>query len=556
MKLSVSAGRKLKYGGTSVALTAIVLALVIIVNLFFALLVQRFSWYVDLTPDLHFTISDECFELIGGAGEKTPIKMLDKFRAENKEYNKNNGLTESSEGYRDENVKVNILFGMERDKILADQTMEYVIRNADELAAKYKDYITVEAVDMVRNPSRFTKYLSSNTETIPRDSIIVECGGEYRVRSLRSFYLFDQASGDPIAYNGEKAFASAILAVTRADVPLACYTVNHGESFPDMEKDENGKISAPFLDVLEDAGYRVQPIDLMKEDIPETCRLLITFDPIQDFIATREGDAAQSELDKLDDFLANKNAFMVFMSPTPYDGAKGLGNLEDFLSEWGLAFKRHTDGEPYKVKDNVDYTTSYSDVIATYVDSGVAKGWNASLTAGEGNNPYIVFPDSTALTYAEGYPLGYSSTYHRQVYDLFVSSEHATAWAGDREIASATKTDPLKLMAVSAQQYTTQEDNRGNALEEFAYVMLSGSTEFATRENLETYANSDFLLSAFQLSGQEPVPVGLTYKRFANYDINSMKGSEATQYMIVLTIVPVLVSLCAGIFVIVRRKNR
>ena len=58
MKLSVSAGRKLKYGGTSVALTAIVLALVIIVNLFFALLVQRFSWYVDLTPDLHFTISD------------------------------------------------------------------------------------------------------------------------------------------------------------------------------------------------------------------------------------------------------------------------------------------------------------------------------------------------------------------------------------------------------------------------------------------------------------------------------------------------------------------
>ena len=381
MKLNMSTGRKLKYGGTSVALTALVLALVIVINLIFALLVQRFSWYVDLTPDLHFTISDECYELIGGEGETTPVKMVDKFRTENKAYNQANGLSAGSAGYRDENVKITILFGMERDKILSDETMEYVLRNADELAVKYPDHISVETVDMIRTPSRFTKYLSSNTESIPRDSVIIECGSEYRVRSLKSFYLFNESS-EPIAYNGEKAFAASILAVTRADVPVACYTVNHGESFPDMEIDENGNISAPILDVLADAGYRVQPLDLAKEDIPETCRLIVTFDPRQDFIAGKDGAVEQGELEKLDDFLADKNAFMVFMSPTSYDGAKGLERLEEFLAEWGLAFRRDN-GEPYKVRDTANNLLGdTSDVIAQYVDEGVGKGWSASLTSG------------------------------------------------------------------------------------------------------------------------------------------------------------------------------
>ena len=553
MKLSMSAGRKLKYGGTSIALTALVLAIIIIVNVFFALLVQRFSWYVDLTPDLHFTISDECYELIGGEGDNTPIKMIDKFRAENKSYNQSHGLVAGANGYRDENVKITILFGMERDYLLDDDTTEYVLRNADELAVKYPDHVAVETVDMVRNPSRFTKYLSSNTEIIPQDSVIIECGSEYRIRALKSFFLFNE-DGEAIAYNGEKTLASSILAVTRADVPVACYTVNHGESFPDMQEDVNGNITAPFIEALENAGYRPQPIDLSKDEIPETCRLLVTFDPKQDFIGAKAGSVAQSEIEKLDDFLANKNAFMVFMSPSAYDGAQGLTNLEEFLAEWGLAFRR--DGnDPYKVRDDSENILGDSSaVLASYVENELAKAWSASMTGGA-KAPDVVFPDSTAITYAEGYPLGYSSTYKRQVYDLFVTHETAKAWAGDREIAASTKADPLKLMAVSTQQYTTQEGD-GFALDDFAYVMLAGSTEFGSAEYLDHYGNGDFMLSAFQLSGREPVAVGLTYKSFANYEIKSVTSADATRYLVILTVAPVLVSLCVGVFVIVRRKNR
>lgn len=555
MKLKSATGRKLKYGGTSLAITALVLAIVIIVNLFLSLFVNRFSWYIDLTPDMHFTISDECFELIGGEGEDTPIKMVEKFRAENKAYNTANGLSAGAEGYRNENVKINILFCLERDRLLEDDTTEYVLRNAEELAAKYPEYISVETANSKRNPSRFTKYLSSNTETISSDSVIIECGSEYRIRGLRSFYLFNEES-EPIAYNGEKTLASSILAVTRAENPLACYTVNHGESFPDSTTDENGKLSAPFLDLLENAGYRTQALDLSKEQVPESCRLMVVVDPKQDFLSDKDGTSSMSELDKLDDYLANKNALMVFMNPSSYDGASGLKNFEEFLAEWGLAFRRNG-AEPYAVRDEANSILgNSSSVVASYVENDLASGWTESMTNGT-SSPKVVFPNATAIKYSDSYPLGRSATYNRTVYDMFVSHDTAKAWTANEVIAEATKNDPLKLMAVSVQVYTIGQEET-NALEDFAYVMLSGSTEFLSEEYLTSnaYGNGDFMLSAAQMSGREPVAVGLKYKQFANYEIETITSGDATQYMIVLTLVPLLVSLCAGVFVLVRRKNR
>ncbi len=570
MKLKASTGRKLRYGSTSVALTALIIAIVIALNFIVTLVVQRFSVYADLTPDYHFTISDECYELIGGTSDDsvdTPIELVDRFRAENAAYNAANGLTEGSDGYRDEHGMINILFCLERDVLLASATSEYVVRNAEELSAKYPDYISVEFVNSRRNPSRFSKYLKSNTDDIIGvESVIIEYGtNEPRIRSIESFYI--NKDGEPYGYNGEKAFASSILAVTKAEVPLACYTVNHGESFPvSSNLDAAGNNIIPFLDAMESAGYETRPIDLANEEIPPECRVLVVFDPKQDFLAGNDGISEVSELDKLDAFLADKNSLMVFMSPDSYDGEKGLENLEDFLGEWGLAFRR--DGaEPYMVRDTADSISTSSTVVAAYPENPLSIGFTTAMT----NKPMMVFPNATALTYAQGYDrrvttytqdenlsytYAYNSTYGRSVYDLFVTSETAKAYAGDREIAASTKTDPLKLMAISVE--TSLEQEWANAIETSAYVMLCGSTDFATAECLESnaYGNADFMLSALQLTGRDPVPVGLKYKEFANFTIDTITTEETTQYTVILTAVPVLITLAVGVFVIVRRKNR
>ena len=562
--MKTSTSRKLRYGGTSLAITALIIAVVIIINAIMTLLTQRFMWYGDMTPDLHFTISEECFDLIGAVSDEddinSPVEMIDKFRAENKAYNAEKGLVKGDKDYRDENVMINILFPVEPDALDADDTTLYVKENAEELRAKFPDYISTEYVNAINNPKRFERYLSSNVEKISLDSIIIECGSEFRIRTLRSFYIFDKDT--PFAYNGEKAFASSILAVTRSEMPLACYTVNHGESFPvSAEVDENGNALIPFLDVLENAGYRAQPIDLSKEDIPEACRLLITFNPKQDFISGNTGLQKEGELKKLDAYLESRNAFMVFLDPTTGE----LENLEEFLAEWGLAVRRDGD-DPIVVKDSQNSNlNNYEAVIGNYDTNDLMEGWAEDLSA------KVIFEDAMAIEYARDYKInsqplandpsktfeiGGNPSYNRAVFTMFKSYETASGYAAGREVAKATASDPFKLMGVSVETHYEQE--KYSVIEDSAYVVLCGSTDFASDRYLysNSYGNEDLLLSVFQMCGREPVPVGLDFKEFANYEIEEISTGDATKYTVALTVAPLVIALCAGVFVLVRRKNR
>jgi len=583
MKLKASTQRKLRYGSVSVTLTALIIAAIIIVNVILTLCVQRFTWYIDLTPEPHFTISDACFELIGEIdpddGEDTPIEKLIARRENNKAHNAANNLTEGSEGYEDEDIGINILFGLDRDVLLSNSNAEYVVRIAEELAAKYPDYITVEFANQLLKPSRFRKYQASSTETIESDSIIIECGDQYRIRSLKSFFVFENDTA--IGYNAEKAYASSILAITGAKTPLICYTVNHGESFPDAEYNEDNSIkSAPFLDVIAEAGYRAQPINLETEEIPLECRILVIFNPQQDFIALKDGVAQSSELDKLDNFLLeDRNSVMAFIEPNARHGANGLENLEDFLAEWGLAFRRDGD-DPYIVRDNSNNVGGVSDIVADYSINPLAQGWCEPLLSGEGSDPKVIFPNATALTYSSRYSMSQEThedddgnvigpyqigkegnDQYRKVYDIFYSKTSSSAWAGDREIAQAKNengtVDPFKLMSVSTR--TESETEATGALSDSSYVLLCGSVEFASAEYISSnskFGNRDLLLSTFEMMGREPVPVGLNYLEFANYEIQTITDKESTQYTLTLTLIPIAAALITGIVVIVRRKNR
>ena len=563
MKMKTSTGRKIRYGGTSLAMTALIIAIVIILNAIMTLLTKRFMWYGDMTPDLHFTISEECYELLGEEtdnGLNSPIEMINKFREQNKAENQEKGLVEGDEGYKDEHVMINILFPVEADALESDDTTLYVKENAEELRAKFPDYISTEYVNSISNPKRFQKYLSSNSDKIGLDTLIVECGTDFRICTLRSFYVFN--NNEPYAYNGEKTFASAILAVTRAEMPLACYTVNHGESFPiSAELDDEGKQQIPFLNTLEDAGYRTQPIDLSMEEIPEECRLLITFNPKDDFIASHTGLEKQGEIKKLDDYLADRNAFMVFLDHTTGE----LANLEEFLAEWGLEVYRK-DGEPVVVKDSSkSYDNNPRAVYGDYDVNDIMQGWGEDLTRN------VIFEDAMAINYARDYSstfqplatdksqtfeIGGHKIYNRAVFTMFKTYETAAGYVNEENVHSSSKTEPLKLMCVSTETHYEQE--KYSLVEDSAYVVLCGSTDFASQKYLESDAvgNEDLLLTVFQMCGREPVPVGLDFKEFANYKIESISTGDATKYTVALTVAPIVIALGAGVFVLVRRKNR
>ena len=570
MKMNADTSRKLRYGGVSALLTALIVAVVIIVNVVFSALSQKFLWYTDLTPEPLYTLSEECLDILEHGDDKfeestSPIEMVDKIRAEK--------LAEDP-NFDTSSLSINIIFCSEPDTLESNFMQRCVYTSALELEAAFPDHINVEYHNIHRNPTAVAKYKANSRVTIDTTSVIIEFGTEYRVRAIRSFFTYDDStSTEPWAYNGEKAFTSSILAVTRAESPLACLTYNHGEAFEDET----------FYNTLVDAGYNVQAIDLAAEEIPEECRLIVIFNPDTDFQAP-DGVTDIDEIGKLSDFLDATNSMMVFIdADTPR-----LTNLEEFLEEWGIVFNRYTDisgvENPCYVKESAANTLlmdQSSDKYGyTFKAQYVTAGQGGSLTEEmRSRTPKsIVFGNAMSISYSDLYEVKhfkptddsgapeYDYGYYfmddnrsREVFDVFVSSADAVSVSAGSEVGKATAISPYKLMTLSMERRLVQEDNYGySTMDETSYVFACGSTEFASSTLLQSnsYGNTDLLLTALRTIGREPVPVGLSFKPFADDTIDTVTSAEATQYTVVLAIIPAIASLVCGVVILVRRKNK
>ena len=567
MKFNASNRKKLKMGALSWGLTVVIVSIVIVANVIFSALAQKHLWGVDLTPELLYSLSDDCIALIRDGkdiySEQTtsPIEKIDQVRAEL--------LAEDPDADVD-SVRINIIFCDDPDVVKANKTQRYVYNTALELQEEFPGYINVEHRNIIKNPSSVAKYRETTLTTIDTDSVIVEFGTEYRVRTLRSFFTFNSDSDEePWAYNGEKGFCAAIMAVTRAFSPIACITTNHGEGMYDDE----------LWQTLEDAGYKVQLLDLLAEDIPQDCRLMVVFDPQKDFGTTNGGIVARDndEIAKLDAFLDNSSSLMVFVdADTP-----PLPNFEEFLEEWGIVLDRTQIGEDTVSHMIMDKSQSLDAAGQIFKADYVTTGWGAQLTADMRSRPTppaIIFSNAISLSTPSTYKLTrytpeegsesetnvpYDYYYYngngvnRETFDIFVTSSEAQAYAGGDVVERATESNRMSLMTVTKEIKIKSESNY-SAVDEASYVIACGSTEFAGEAFLQSgaYGNTDALMTAFRTIGREAVPVGLLPNPFADYTIDTITTSEATQYTVVLATIPAVAALALGIVVIVRRKNR
>ena len=54
--------------------------------------------------------------------------------------------------------------------------------------------------------------------------------------------------------------------------------------------------------------------------------------------------------------------------------------------------------------------------------------------------------------------------------------------------------------------------------------------------------------------GRDVVPVGLEFKPFASFEISDITDAEANRYTVLLTVLPAVIVIGVGVFVLVRRK--
>lgn len=497
----------MRYGSMTVYLTIALIAALVLFNAIFSALAKYYTWYIDMTPEQLYSITELCQEQLQDAIDEAeketgkPVKATIYFCEDYNQYEK------GSVGY-------------------------YIYNTAAQLEELYPDTVKVEWFDCWVEKKRAEELgVKASTNVV----LVVEDGGK-RVFNQKEFFVFENGNTtSPVGYDGERVFATTLSSLIKNDRPLAMFTTNHEELFFD----------STLMIALRDAGYNIDWIDLYYKDIPKECELLITFNPNNDFIVS-DGISETDEIEKLNDYMARGGNMMVFLSASSPE----LPSFEAFLAEWGIDIGRTYDketGHPFNamVKDtSVSLTADGYTIYGEYVKEGKGAQITADLQS-KAYTPNVVFSDATVLLPAEGFASKGSATYQkgdRTRSDLFVGSSRAEAWACGAELEGY---DNLPLMTI------TEDASTGGQL------MVSSSIAFAGEKYLQSavFGNFDALLSISRQMGLEDVIYGLRYKPFAANKISSITTSQMLNWTLWLSITPAVLIAGIATFVLVRRKH-
>ncbi len=551
------------------AITIAVVAAVIALNLLVSILGDSQLFYIDIsqvkyrsTKSTMYTLSDACRDMV----EKDIIPMVDQVNDER-----------ASDGK--DPISLKVVFCADRDEIELDSLARVVSYTARSLQKEFPKHIDVQYVNITKNPSAVQKYKTTSAATINNSDIIVEFGTEYLVLNVKSFYLTEASEATPWAYNGEKRLTSMMLSLTRAESPICCITTNHGETL----FDENGKVKeqyTKFIDLIKGAGYKPVFFDLEKEEIPENCRMMICFDPREDFKAFGNlGENNVSEIEKLDKYLDGINSFFYICGA---DAAR-LPALEEYLEEWGVTVGRteNADGEITNlvIEDKVNCTDAGKGqvVVGNYATEGVG----ATLTEDMRERSYppkVIFGNSGVIVPAENYikwhvaaskdgtqgEFYYHSYYKngnaRDMLDIFTTYNTASALADGKVYEIATDNELFKLMTITQEIRNVQESNL-SSVTQTSYVLAMASTDFFSNESLGSaaYGNTDVILSVLRNTGSEVIPTDLELKAIYEYEMAddiAYLENRPDVWIYCLVLIPVTLIFAIGVIVTVRRKYK
>ena len=207
-----------------------------------------------------------------------------------------------------------------------DVTIYWIVQSGQEdsvienLLGKYEslsDHIAV----VKKNPDVYPTFAEQYTdETVQNNSLVVECGDRSRYIGYDDIYL-QEADMYSYTYNtsfdGEGAITSAIDYVVTEDLPQLYVLEGHGEA----------ELPATFAEQIEKENIETQSLSLLTVDeIPEDADCILLYAPASDL--------SQEEAEMLDEYTKNGGKLLVMAGPTEENGT--LENLYSLLSGYGV----------------------------------------------------------------------------------------------------------------------------------------------------------------------------------------------------------------------------
>lgn len=611
--------RKQKHGTFAVAISAAVLAGVILFNVVFALLAKKYVWTIDTTQSDLIAISDYSHELLAGI-DKNQNQYTIYFLADPDEL----------ENYE--------LWGHVTGENNSTWGMSYIY-NLAKLYEKEFPFIKVKQLDMNEDAD----YIRDNF-TLTIGSVIspLTVVIENRSNGLKNYRTYNRddfftISNDVMYFRGDDRFTSSILSLS-GDNPVAYFVEGHGENVGPAGDEENFADASRFAELFAELGYVVKKIDLSEEDFPAEddsdsiggAAVVVLYGPKNDFTG--------EEVNRLREFVNRKNNnLMVFMDPGVDDTPVLDEYLEDF---WGVGFEDNIviadtsdpatssalteDGKTFYADYELKETSPGSALVSSFTNLESLPGafFSAARTiamnsvwSDESESNYVpemstsyklgavykapvlssaefsdgsavcfdddIYDEYVSLYYDEKYEQMYSQYYDSQyekVYEEYYDSnvedftedglsseeieekcrEYALGYIED--MTESFMDSYISLMKSDTLPVMTL--THGSWMYEVSesvscYMLACGSTSFASNAALSNsaYSNRDTLYSAIYLFGRNILPFDIDIVKIDNPYSLSVPDSDVIGWTVFLCGLLPAAAVAAGVIVVVRRRK-
>lgn len=348
-----------KGGSYSLAMTGIVLAILVVVNIFASVLPSTMTHY-DISSTKLYSIT---------SNTKVVVNALEK--------------------------DVTIYWIVQADE------EDDVIEN---LLAKYENLS--EHIEVVKkNPDVYPTFADQYTsEEVSNNSLIVEGGDKSRFIGYSDIYLTEENMASysyDRFFDGEGAITSAIDYVVSEELPQLYILEGHGEA----------ELSAAFSEQIEKENMETTTFSLLNEDsVPEEADCVLIYGP--------SSDISEEEKDILSEYVKGGGKLMVLAGPLEEGTLKNLNSLlEDYNVEITDGIVVESDREhyafqaPYILLPEIGSSEITEPLIEEnyYAIMPIAQGLKVSDTSGAVTE--LLTTSETAFSKAAGYDI---STYEKE----------------------------------------------------------------------------------------------------------------------------------------------
>lgn len=483
---------------SSLALTIVVIAVAVILNVLIYLLDVNYGLYLYAPENDGYTVSDSASEAFSAAAARGD--------------------------------KVTILFCRPEDEVKTHTTGSYVYDTAKQLAAKYPDLITLDYANIItgRRADGSEIDLSEFRGQIDRNSVIFLSGGRSKAvtdftttAGYSDFYVLD-SSGSAVAYKGEETMTAMTLWVLTDDHPKAYLTTGHGQ-----------QLDREFFSMLTNAGYETETLDLRKSEVPADAGLVLICTPISDFEAAVEGSSIRSEIARLTDYL--ERGGNLYVSLDPY--GKRLPTLEAFLARYGIEVSRGEDRSAEILRDSRNAVTTDGYTFVTDVSGDSETGRQIRELLGKYDTGSPVIGSAASLLCTGG------------ASPLLVTSPSGETYASGERTGSAGVYTAAAISSVAGTGESLGKTGR-------LFAVCSASFSNADALTAAGYANKDLLYAVFdRLYGSMTPPYGTAVLSVDSSTLENLTMGAARTYTAILMLIPLALAIVGAVLTL-RRKNR